>query len=79
MGSNGSWVCGRRGPRGRPAPRLLLNVELELHFPFEGVVGVVERHVVCQDLAHDENFCVSGDIEKLRGDQRVVVVGLGHV
>lgn len=71
----GGLVGGSRGPRaGRPP--LLPNVELELHFPFVGVVGVVGRHVVGQDLAHDEDLRVSGDIEQLRGDQRVAVVGL---
>lgn len=44
---------------------LLLNFKLELHFPFIGVMGVVKGHVLCQDLAHDDNFRVPGDVEKL--------------
>lgn len=44
---------------------LLLNFKLELHFPFIGIVGVVKGHVLRQDLAHDDNFRVPGDIEKL--------------
>lgn len=43
----------------------LLNFKLELHFPFIGVVGVVIGHVLGQDLAHDDNFRVPGDVEKL--------------
>lgn len=76
------WAAGSRSARARGQagfPSLLLNVELELHFPFVGVVQVVERHMLRQDLAHDEDFCVSGDVEKLRGNQRVAVVGLEHV
>lgn len=46
---------------------LLLNFKLEFHFPFKGVVGVVIGHMFCQDLAHDDNFGVPGDIEELRG------------
>lgn len=46
---------------------LLLNFKLEFHFPFKGVMGVVIGHMFCQDLAHDDNFCVPGDVEKLHG------------
>ena len=67
----GGWAA-----RVQPPCSLLLNGELELHFPFIGVMGVVKGHIICQDLAHNEDFRVSGDIEKLRGDQRVAVVGL---
>lgn len=39
-------------------------------------MGVVEGHVLRQDLAHDDNLPVHGGVEKLRGHQRVAVVGL---
>lgn len=55
---------------------LLLYCEFELHFPFVWVMGIVEGHMVCQDLAHDEDFCVLGDVKKLCCHQRVTVVGL---
>lgn len=61
--------AGLRGPS-------VLNFKLEFHLPFEGVVGVVVGHMFCQDLAHDDHFCVPGDIEELRGHQRVAVVRL---
>lgn len=44
---------------------LLLYCKFELHLPFIGVMGIVEGHVVCQDLAHDEDLCVLGDVEEL--------------
>lgn len=37
---------------------------------------VVKGHILRQDLAHDDNFCVPGDIEKLCSNQRIAVVGL---
>lgn len=55
---------------------LLLYCKFELHFPFVRVVEIVEGHMVCQDLAHDEDFCVLGDVEKLCCHQRVTVMGL---
>lgn len=54
----------------------LLNLEFELHFPFIRVVGIVEGHVLCHDLAHNGDLSVPGDIEELRGHQRVAVVRL---
>lgn len=56
----GQVRAGLRGP-------LVLDFKLEFHFPFEGVVGVVIGHMFCQDLAHDNNFRVPGDVEELRG------------
>lgn len=55
---------------------LLLYCKFELYLPFIGVVGIVEGHVVCQDLAHDEDLRVLGDVQELGCHQRVAVVGL---
>jgi hypothetical protein len=55
---------------------LLLYCKFKLHLPFVGVMGVVEGHVVCQDLAHDADLHVLGDVEELGCHQRVAVVGL---
>lgn len=68
MGSPCSW-----GPARAP---LLLDLQLELHLPLVGVMGVVEGHMLRQDLAHDNHLLVLGDVEELRGHQRVAVVGL---
>lgn len=86
MGLSGAAPPGCRGPLdealGSPcawgpawAP-LLLDCQLELHLPLVGVVGVVEGHVLRQDLAHDNHLLVLGDVEELCGHQRVAVVGL---
>ena len=61
---------------GRAPCSLLLDFELELHLPLVGIVGVVKCYMIGQDLAHDEDLHVSGDVEKLYSDQRVDVVGL---
>lgn len=39
-------------------------------------MGIVEGHMVGQDLAHDEDLCVLGDVEKLHRHQGVAVMGL---
>lgn len=64
------------GPRAGSPGALLLDLKLELHLPFIGVVGVVEAHVLRQDLAHDDHVPVPGDVEELGGHQRVAIVGL---
>lgn len=68
MGSPYAW--------GANLSPLLLDCQLELHLPLVGVVGVVEGHVLCQDLAYDNHLLVLGDVEELRGHQWVAVVGL---
>lgn len=55
---------------------LLLYCKFELHFPFIWVMGIVESHMVCQDLAHNDDFCILGDVEKLCCHQRVTVMRL---
>lgn len=61
---------------GRAPCSLLLDFELELHLPLVGIVGVVKCYMIGQDLAHDEDLRVSGNVEKFYSDQRVAVVGL---
>jgi hypothetical protein len=65
----------KRGIR-QEHPLLLLNLKLELHLSLIRVMGVVKGHVVCKDLAHDDDFCVLGYVEQLGCHQRVAVVGL---
>lgn len=75
-GVAGRGVCGHPAPGASRLAPLLLDFKLELHLPLVGVVGVVEGHVLRQDLAHDDDLPVHGGVEELRGHQRVAVVGL---